>query len=70
MNNEDYVENNLCRILSNKIDYYIAKKYFHNLGQSSFIDQIVLIAQIQITQYFVWPPWAAITATFRHGILS
>ena len=50
--------------------YYLAKKYFHTLGQSSFIDQIVLIVQIQITQYFVWPPWAAITATIRRGILS
>ena len=51
-------------------EYYLAKKYLHTLGQSSFIDQIELITQTQITQYFVWPPWAAITATIRRGILS
>ena len=50
--------------------YYLAKKYLHTLGQSSFIDQIVLMTQIQITQYFIWFPWAAITATIRRGILS
>ena len=50
--------------------YYLAQKYSHTLGQSSFIDQIVLIVQIQITQYLVWFPWAAITATIRRGILS
>ena len=50
--------------------YYLAQKYLHTLGQSSFIDQIVLMTQIQITQYFIWFPWAAITATIRRGILS